>query len=97
PTLYGPVRNPWNTAHSSGGSSGGAAAAVAAGCVPVAHANDAGGSIRIPSACCGVFGLKPTRGRIPCGPAFSETVCGLGADHVVSRSVRDSALVLDLT
>lgn len=97
PELYGPVRNPWNTAHSSGGSSGGAAAAVAAGCVPVAHANDAGGSIRIPAACCGVFGLKPTRGRIPCGPAFSETVCGLGADHVVSRSVRDSALVLDLT
>lgn len=97
PRHYGPAHNPWDLAYSPGGSSGGAAAAVAAGCVPAAHANDAGGSIRIPASCCGLFGLKPTRGRIPVGPAFAEAVCGLGADHVVSRSVRDSALLLDLT
>ncbi|WP_050421212.1 amidase [Bradyrhizobium tropiciagri] len=97
PRHHGPAHNPWNLAYSPGGSSGGAAAAVAAGCVPVAHANDAGGSIRIPASCCGLFGLKPSRGRVPVGPAFAEAVCGLGADHVVSRSVRDSALILDLT
>jgi amidase len=97
PRFYRPAHNPWNLAYSPGGSSGGAAAAVASGCVPVAHANDAGGSIRIPASCCGLFGLKPSRGRVPVGPAFAEAVCGLGADHVVSRSVRDSALLLDLT
>ena len=97
PVLYGPTRNPWNPAHSSGGSSGGSAAAVAAGVVPVAHANDGGGSIRIPAACCGLVGLKPTRGRIPVGPDFGEPLHGLGVELVVSRTVRDTAAALDAT
>jgi amidase len=97
PKFYGPTRNPWNTDHTPGGSSGGAAAAVAAGIIPVAHASDGGGSIRIPAACCGVFGMKPTRGRTPCGPDFSELWRGLAIDHVVSRTVRDSAAMLDVT
>ncbi|MDC9605338.1 amidase [Xenorhabdus griffiniae] len=96
--FYGePTRNPWNTALSSGGSSGGAAAAVAAGILPVAHASDGGGSIRIPASCCGLFGLKPTRMRNPTGPIAGEGWGSLGVEHVISRSVRDSAAVLDAT
>ncbi|BBK44387.1 amidase [Allostella vacuolata] len=97
PTAHGPTRNPWNPARSSGGSSGGAAAAVAAGIVPVAHATDGGGSIRIPSHCCGVFGLKPSRGRTPFGPLLGEGWNGLSAHHVISRDVGDSARFLDAT
>tara|TARA_R110001592_G_scaffold363372_1_gene685954 strand:- start:56254 stop:57714 length:1461 start_codon:yes stop_codon:yes gene_type:complete len=91
----GICRNPWNTGYSPGGSSGGAAAAVAAGIVPVAHANDGGGSIRIPAACCGLVGLKPTRGRVATGPAAAEGLSGFGIEFAVSRSVRDSAALLD--
>ncbi|MFM0626244.1 amidase [Paraburkholderia xenovorans] len=95
PELFGACRNPWNLDHTPGGSSGGAAAAVAAGIVPLAHASDGGGSIRIPASCCGLFGLKPSRGRVP--RATAEAEAGqLGVDHAVSRSVRDSALLLDL-
>lgn len=94
-SLWGQTRNPWNLAHSAGGSSGGAAAAVAAGIVPVAHATDGGGSIRIPASYCGVFGLKPTRYRNPQGPQAFEGWFGASCGHVVSRSVRDSALLLD--
>ncbi|CAG9265562.1 Amidase [Paraburkholderia unamae] len=93
--LWGATRNPWNLARSAGGSSGGAAAAVAAGIVPAAHATDGGGSIRIPAAWCGVFGLKPTRYRTPQGPAAFEGWFGASCAHVVSRSVRDSAGLLD--
>ena len=88
----GPTRNPWNPAHSSGGSSGGAAAVVAARVVPIAHASDGAGSIRIPAACCGLVGLKPTRGLIPSGPLSGEGWGGLATEHVVSLSVRDSAM-----
>ena len=95
PRLYGPTRNPWNLELSSGGSSGGSAAAVAARIVPAAHASDGGGSIRIPASCCGVFGLKPTRGRISLGPDTGEGWAGLATHHVVSRTVRDSAALLD--
>ena len=97
PQFYGPSRNPWNTLHSTGGSSGGSAAAVAAGIVPIAHANDGGGSIRIPAACCGLVGLKPTRARNPLGPLFGDLMSGLVSEHVVTRTVRDSAAVLDCT
>ena len=97
PRLYGSCRNPWNLAHSAGGSSGGAAAPVIAGILPMAHATDGGGSIRIPAAQCGLFGLKPTRGRISMAPDAGEGWGGLSAGHVVSRSVRDSALMLDVT
>lgn len=93
--LHGPTRNPWNTDHSSGGSSGGAAAAVAARILPVAHASDGGGSIRIPASACGVFGLKPTRARNPIGPDRGEGWGGFACGHVVSISVRDSAAMLD--
>jgi amidase len=96
-TLYGQTRNPWDRTRIAGGSSGGAAAAVASGVVPVAHASDGGGSIRIPAACCGVFGLKPSRGRTPMGPSRTEGWNGLSTVHVVSRTVRDSAALLDLT
>src|ERR1700686_4186691 len=95
--LFGPTRNPWNPAHSSGGSSGGAAAAVAARLVPVAHASDGGGSIRIPASASGVFGLKPTRARNPLGPDRGEGWAGFSCGHVVSLSVRDSAAMLDAT
>jgi amidase/6-aminohexanoate-cyclic-dimer hydrolase len=95
PRVHGPTRNPWNLAHSSGGSSGGAAAAVAARILPVAHASDGGGSIRIPSSACGVFGLKPTRARNPVGPDRGEGWGGFSVGHVVSISVRDSAVMLD--
>lgn len=94
PKLHGPTRNPWNIERTPGGSSGGSAAAVAAGVVPVAHAGDGGGSIRIPSAYCGLVGLKPSRGRTPMGPDVWQGWGGLVASHVVSRTVRDSALFL---
>src|SRR5262252_5244167 len=97
PRLYGSCHNPWNLEYSPGGSSGGAAAAVAAGILPVAHATDGGGSIRIPPAQCGLFGLKPSRGRVSMAPDAGEGWGGLSAGHVVSRSVRDSALMLDCT
>jgi amidase len=92
---YGLTRNPWNLAHSTGGSSGGSACAVAAGVVPIAHASDGGGSIRCPAAACGVFGLKPSRGRVPMGPNGTEGWLGLSVVHAVSRTVRDSAALLD--
>lgn len=95
--LFGQTHNPWNLQHSAGGSSGGAAAAVAAGIVPAAHASDGGGSIRIPASACGLFGLKPSRGRVPLGPPDYEARNGCSTAHVISRSVRDSALLLDLT
>jgi amidase/6-aminohexanoate-cyclic-dimer hydrolase len=91
----GPTRNPWNTEHVPGGSSGGAGAAVADGWLPVAHATDGGGSIRIPASCCGLVGLKPSRGRNPQGPDVGEGWSGMSCGHVVSRSVRDSAAFLD--
>lgn len=97
PHLYGPTRNPWDVTRSAGGSSGGAAAAVAAGLVPCANASDGGGSIRIPASACGLFGLKPTRARTPMGPDRGEGWAGMSISHVVSRSVRDSAAMLDVT
>lgn len=97
PKLHGVTRNPWNTNHTPGGSSGGSAALVAAGVVPMGHANDGGGSIRIPASCCGLFGLKPSRGRNPLGPLFGDLGGGIIYEHVVSRTVRDSAAMLDAT
>ncbi|MGE0715514.1 MAG: amidase [Alphaproteobacteria bacterium] len=95
PVRFGPTRNPWNLERSSGGSSGGSAAAVAARMVPIAHATDGGGSIRIPASACGVVGLKPTRARCPMGPDVGEGWNGLSVGLVVSRSVRDTAAALD--
>ncbi|APG49199.1 amidase [Phaeobacter porticola] len=97
PVLHGPTRNPWSLDHSSGGSSGGAGALVAARILPAAHGGDGAGSIRIPASCCGVFGLKPTRGRNSLGPDLGEGLSGIVAEHVLSLSVRDSAALLDAT
>jgi amidase len=96
-TLYGVTRNPWSLDRTSGGSSGGASALVAAGVVPAAHATDGGGSIRGPASCCGLFGLKPSRGRVPVAPGRTEGWLGCSASHAVTRSVRDSAALLDAT
>ena len=93
--LFGPVRNPWDLTRSAGGSSGGSGAATAAGIVPVAHANDGGGSIRIPAACNGLVGLKPTRDRTPTGPDYADPLCGLAIEFAVTHSVRDAAALLD--
>ncbi len=97
PKAHGAAHNPFKKGYSTGGSSGGSAAAVASGIVPMAGSGDGGGSIRFPAAWCGVFGLKPSRGRNPLGPAFGEGWDGAVADHVISRSVRDSAAMLDAT
>jgi amidase len=98
PKLFGPCRNPWNTDKMTGGSSGGSAAAVASGIVPMAYGNDGGGSIRIPASCCGIFGLKPSRGRNPLGPEYSNIWCSyLLFEHALTRTVRDSAALLDAT
>lgn len=96
PDVWGPTRNPWDVARTPGGSSGGSAAAVAAGIVPCAAASDGGGSIRIPAACCGLFGLKPGRGLVPAGPDAGEGLYGAALNGVVSRSVRDTAAMLDV-
>ena len=93
----GATRNPWDLNRSSGGSSGGAAAIVATGAVPAAHGNDGGGSIRIPAACCGLVGLKPTRGRVSLGPDHGTVLLGLVVEHALTRTVRDSAAILDAT
>jgi len=95
--VYGkPTRNPWNTDHTTGGSSGGSGAAVAAGIVPLAHGSDGGGSVRIPASCCGLVGLKPTRARLPDGPGVGEGWAGMAIDGFLTRSVRDTALMMDL-
>jgi amidase len=93
---FGPVHNPWDLGRSPGGSSGGSGAAVAAGIVPIAHANDGGGSIRIPASCNGLVGLKPSRDRIPSGPDYGDLLCGLACEFALTRSVRDAAALLDV-
>ena len=97
PELYGPTANPWDRTRTPGGSSGGAAAAVASGMVPMAHASDSGGSIRVPAGCCGVFGFKPSSGLVATGSEFGPLVGGLNCDHAISWTVRDSAALLDAT
>ncbi len=97
PELYGPTHNPWRYGVTPGGSSGGSAAAVAAGIVPMAHGGDGGGSIRVPASCCGLFGLKPSRARLPVGPYEPTRLFGLSVEHVLTRTVRDSAAMLDAT
>lgn len=94
--FFGASKNPWDLSRTPGGSSGGAAAAVASGMLPMASANDGGGSIRIPASYCGLFGLRPSRGRVSCGPQYAEVWDGMVSDHVLSRSVRDSAAMLDV-
>ena len=97
PRLWGPCRNPWALDRTPAGSSGGSAAAVAVGMVPMAGGGDGAGSIRMPASCCGLFGLKPTRGRVPVGPPYAESWRGMAIEHVITRSVRDSAAMLDAT
>ena len=97
PVLFGPVRNPWDPQLSTSGSSGGSAAAVASGMVPFAHGNDLGGSLRYPASACGLFALKPTRARNPLGPEYGDVAAGGAAEHALTRSVRDSAALLDAT
>lgn len=97
PALFGPTRNPWDVSRTTAGSSGGSAAAVAAGMVPMAHGNDLGGSIRYPASCCGLFGLKPSRARNPLGPRYGDIMNGGAVDHALTRTVRDSAALLDAT
>ena len=97
PRMYGPTLNPWNTAVTAGGSSGGAASAVASRMIPMAEASDGGGSIRAPASCCGVVGLKPSRGRITYGPDDVDVWFGSVSTFAVTRSVRDTAALLDAT
>jgi len=97
PALFGPTRNPWDTQRSTSGSSGGSAAAVASGMVPFAHGNDLGGSLRYPASACGLFALKPTRARNPLGPEYGDVAAGAAVEHALTRSVRDSATLLDAT
>lgn len=96
PVAFGITRNPWDSSHTPGGSSGGSAAMIAAGVVPAAHASDGGGSIRIPASCCGLFGFKPSRGRVSASP-LGDAWCGFAVNHALTRSVRDSALLLDIS